>query len=427
MWIDLCGPESEELFEYENRTLSTTWIMSLEQVRKQDADAAELFQFLAYFSREDIWYELIQTNADERPPWMDRVTRSKIQFERSMMRLQNYSLIDSNNGSYSVHPCIHDWLTEYFGTTQDNFIAALKCTSKIIPDYFHPEYTTITRRILVHLDRLDDERFQEYWEASIHNRDILDICNILVTLYASNLEPDKEENHCKRRLKGTMLAYGNCHGRCLRPAIELVKRYHSNGKADLAKSVFERMFGTDVAALETNFDDGSLAASWLFHDIGHYFIWVNNLAGAKRVLERAYEGRKKMFGPDNVFTLAVLRSISDVEDQEGQHDRAEEIQKQVLAAEERTRGVNDMINLTTVVSLGRLYMKHGKWNRAEQMFHRALAAYQPLYGCDHVLTKAVLHAQKDLKERKASSKSTIAKASETSASKMDAATTSEGS
>jgi len=63
MWTDLVGADSEELMEYEERTLSSTWTISLNQVQRQNKDAAELLKFLAFLSPHDIWYELIKAGA----------------------------------------------------------------------------------------------------------------------------------------------------------------------------------------------------------------------------------------------------------------------------------------------------------------------------------------------------------------------------
>jgi hypothetical protein len=52
-WQDL-SEDAEELVEYENRTLFSTWNLSLTQVHTQDANAVELLRLLAYFDNKDI-------------------------------------------------------------------------------------------------------------------------------------------------------------------------------------------------------------------------------------------------------------------------------------------------------------------------------------------------------------------------------------
>ena len=112
MWTDLVGPDEEGLYEYEARTLATTWKISLEQVRRQDEDAASLLALLGCFSNRDIWYELIRAGANGEALWIGRVTENKIRSRRAMSKLQDYNLVDMVAGSYQIHLCLHDWLVE---------------------------------------------------------------------------------------------------------------------------------------------------------------------------------------------------------------------------------------------------------------------------------------------------------------------------
>lgn len=70
----LVGGDSEGLMEYEDRTLASTWTISVNQVRAQNEDAAELLKFLAFLSPQDIWYELIKAGAADEVPWTRRIT-----------------------------------------------------------------------------------------------------------------------------------------------------------------------------------------------------------------------------------------------------------------------------------------------------------------------------------------------------------------
>ena len=49
----------EELIEYEDRTLFSTWNLSLTRVRAQYPEVAELLRLLAYFGREGINFNLL--------------------------------------------------------------------------------------------------------------------------------------------------------------------------------------------------------------------------------------------------------------------------------------------------------------------------------------------------------------------------------
>jgi hypothetical protein len=57
-WISLYDTKDSEFLDY-NRTLASTWMVSADSVAQQDPDALTLLKYLAYFSNQDIWYELI--------------------------------------------------------------------------------------------------------------------------------------------------------------------------------------------------------------------------------------------------------------------------------------------------------------------------------------------------------------------------------
>ena len=165
-WIGLVGPDTEELLEYETRTMSSTWIISLNQIRSQNDDAAELLTFLAYLGSRDIWYDLVKAGASDDVPWMRRVTQSKIHFQRAMSKLLDYSLVDVVAGSYQVHPCLHDWLVESLNSPPKSllFITALTCIADTIKDESSPQFWVTNKRLLDHTEQLESPHFYKLWQ-----------------------------------------------------------------------------------------------------------------------------------------------------------------------------------------------------------------------------------------------------------------------
>src|SRR2546423_2783731 len=90
-WDDL-HENNTELMEYE-RTLYSTWNLSLERVETQDPQAAELLRLMAYLDNADIWHELFQRGAENGPSWLSQVATSKPRFHRAMLKLQDYGLV----------------------------------------------------------------------------------------------------------------------------------------------------------------------------------------------------------------------------------------------------------------------------------------------------------------------------------------------
>jgi hypothetical protein len=76
-WNDL-GQYSDGPLDYENRTLYSTWNLSLQQVRSQDPEATELLRLMAYLDNQDVWYELFQAGLEDRDLWWSGVVKNKM-------------------------------------------------------------------------------------------------------------------------------------------------------------------------------------------------------------------------------------------------------------------------------------------------------------------------------------------------------------
>jgi hypothetical protein len=129
-WQDLAD-NSDGLLEYDDRTLYTTWNLSLKQVAAQDPEAAQIFQLMGYLGNADLWYELFRNGTGSGPEWFCNVTKSKARFNKAMAKLHDYSLVEALPGHYSVHACVHDWVWGYLnGEFQmELFCLAIQCVA----------------------------------------------------------------------------------------------------------------------------------------------------------------------------------------------------------------------------------------------------------------------------------------------------------
>ncbi|KAI4265147.1 MAG: hypothetical protein L6R38_009625 [Xanthoria sp. 2 TBL-2021] len=101
-WTDL-AENSDNLMEYDDRTLYSTWNLSLKQVAAQDPQAAELFRLMGYLGNADLWYKLFRKGAGSTPDWFCDITKSNPRFNKAMATLHSYSLIEAILGHYSLH------------------------------------------------------------------------------------------------------------------------------------------------------------------------------------------------------------------------------------------------------------------------------------------------------------------------------------
>ena len=65
-WTDL-AENSDDLMKYDDRTLYSTWNLSLKQVAAQDPQAAKIFRMMRYLGNADLWYELFREGVESAP------------------------------------------------------------------------------------------------------------------------------------------------------------------------------------------------------------------------------------------------------------------------------------------------------------------------------------------------------------------------
>lgn len=386
-WTDLHGFSSEELLEYEGRTLSSTWAISFEQVRKLDADAADLLKFLAYFSDKDIWYELIRTGADGGPAWMSRVTVNKLRFDRGMTKLQDYSLVEVTAGSYSIHPCIHDWISEHFHTDQNAFAAALHCVAGSIPDESHPQYWTITRRLLSHVDRLSKEEFRALWETHGSNIEVLFDSHDLGNLLFKWEQLEAAGEVYVRALTGKAQILGWNDPSTLSTAGNLGSVYMGQGKLNEAEEMFQRV----LAGKEQAYGRNHALTLETVQNLGVLYMKQGKLDEAEKMLEEALVGDEQALGKDHMSTLDIADNLGKLYEAQDKLDKAEEMYLRVLKGKEQTLGGDNTRTLGTVFGLGNLYRAQGKLTKVEEMYLRVLKGTEQVLRQDSTLALNTLN------------------------------------
>jgi hypothetical protein len=165
-WEVVLG-DKEELPDYPTRTLYTTWDLSLTQIKQQNAQAAKLLAFLAYFDHQDIWYELLRAGQGaDRPAWFTELISDKFSFESAMRTLTRYCLVESHGqtGSYSLHVCVHDWTLDGLNCDVDSshYWLAFDCVAGHVRLEDWNDLSALGyRRLTPHAVRLAHARFSE--------------------------------------------------------------------------------------------------------------------------------------------------------------------------------------------------------------------------------------------------------------------------
>jgi hypothetical protein len=112
---------SPSLISYRDRTLYTTWNISLEHIEIQSKSAGQLLRLFGYFDNHDIWYELLAAGSEGSPEWFSTIVEDEISFSEAIRILTDHALIDYSTSSigYSMHSCVHAWIKHVLNAERD--------------------------------------------------------------------------------------------------------------------------------------------------------------------------------------------------------------------------------------------------------------------------------------------------------------------
>lgn len=376
MWTDLFGIDSEELYEYPERTLSSTWTLSLNHVRAQNEGAVQLLKFLAFLNPQDISYELVKAASYCGIPWLREVTQSIIHFTKAMSKLRDYSLVDSVAGSYQVHPCLHDWLVESLPDPlpESLFVAAVSCASDQMSFETESRSWAQFRRLLAHVEQLEKSRIVSGWTAYSSNKNVIQAADIIAHAAARFNQKSLAERMCLRALAGSEQKWGADHVRTLSTKYMLGEIYANQIKFDAAEEIFscaladsERTLGRDhPISLSIGHRLGSLYGNRDEHDLAE-----------ERLLQVLFS-YERIYGDDNKKTLKIFNSLGILYCDQNKLDKAEQYFLRVLTRE-GISGHYDETMLVAVANLGLVYSNQGKLFEADQMHKQAIEYSTQLY------------------------------------------------
>jgi tetratricopeptide (TPR) repeat protein len=331
---------SPELTSYEDRTLYSTWQVSLHNVKQRNELSAKLLCLWAYFDNQDIWIELLQHCDSEDPGWIRELTRDQLSFHDAMRVLSEHGLVEVDMSSqeliesrgYSIHGCVHSWSIHVLNQEWDYDLArvAVKCVGSHVPEEWAVRPWLTQRRLLQHAARcsymaLNGMAIYDEIEWALHDLGIL---------YADRGKLAEAEKMYQRALQGKEKALGAEHTSTLRTVNNLGNLYRSQGM----------------------------------------------LAEAEKMYQRALQGKEKALGAEHTSTLSTVNNLGRLYKDQGRLAEAEEMYQRALQGYEKALGADSSMTyipaLATIWGLGSLFECQGDSAKARIMYSKALIGYE---------------------------------------------------
>ncbi|KAI1628031.1 hypothetical protein EDD37DRAFT_678120 [Exophiala viscosa] len=398
-WAALAS--SEQLQDYPERTLHTTWDISLQMIKQENDLAVELLRFLAYLDPRDIWYELFSECQDNNAPmWYTRLTENELSFGMAVKTLVRYCLVQANHQteSYSIHVCFHDWMLNVLNhpSNADRYWLAFDCVVGQIHIAEGRQFSTIWyRRVTPHAEWIACDLFRDVAER----QDFVQVQLPQIPLIAWLLYKQGQNRAAERMLIRALALHESILGRDHRSTLVVMNDmgaiYEEQGKLERAEETFQQA----LHILKKIVGPKDRLTLRVLGNLGRIYQIRGRLEEAEEVSQRALQAKKDTLGLEDLSTLLTMRVLASIYGEQRKLDQAAELYQQALHGYERIVGPKHTETLDLAVDLAKLYKDHGALSKAEDIVQRALHDSEDTVGAEHSLTLTAFSQLGDIYRR----------------------------
>ncbi|KAF2736513.1 HET-domain-containing protein [Polyplosphaeria fusca] len=303
-WLEL-QTTSPMLSSYEDRSLYTTWQVTLDQIWKQNAASAQLLKLWAYFDKQDIWFKLLRHAHSADDEQIQKLTENKLSFNKAVRLLCEYGLAHpepslgqlSRCVGYGVHSCVHSWTISVLNSEWDDSLAqlALTCVASEVPSRDVDEWWLLEQRLLQHVAR--HERL--ITNGKVDTRGIEWAMHNLGDYYADQGRLAEAEAMYDRALQGREEALGAKHTSTLDTVNNLGNLYKDQGRLAEAEAMYDRALHGYEEALAPGLLPTYLPAMNNLFSFGNLYARTGREDAARQMYNRALAGYNSVQGPSS--------------------------------------------------------------------------------------------------------------------------------
>jgi tetratricopeptide (TPR) repeat protein len=369
-YLLLLAEQKEEVVEPISKecenAIATTWLISFEQIRRQDTLAADYLLFMACVDQTDVPLDLLPT-ASPREKGIDAVGT-----------LDAYSFVSKRTAesALDLHRLVHlstrNWLKKQELLSQRTQVAITRLL-EVFPDNNHGNRSK-WRRLLPHAKfaLLSSLPGQEN-EARTN----------LVFKYAMALLSDGRFNEAEiyfnDALQSLKEVLSEEHPSTLTSMGNLASTFWNQGRwkeaEDLEVQVVEarkRVLGQEHP--DTLTSRGNLAST--YRNQGR---WKE----AEDLEVQVVETRKRVLGQEHPSTLTSMANLASTFWNQGRWKEAEDLFVQVMKTRKRVLGQEHPSTLTSMANLASTYRNQGRWKEAEDLEVQVMETSLRVLGQEH--------------------------------------------
>lgn len=351
--------------------VTTTFIVSINQIREQDPKAIDILCLVAFVDQHDIPKSLIQGKV-KRP----------LDLTKSLGTLKSFSLVSANEqGKFSLHRLVQLVMRKWLiieDKFQDQAMQAMDIAAELFPNAKFEQWS-LCAVYLPHAQSI--LRFL----PEVHGKDLrrrLYLQEGIAYYLWTQGYYDEAENLDLLIVEENKKEYGMEHPETLESIAGLAATYESHGKWSEANVLDQLVADTRQKTLGPTHEltlNSKLCLAMLLSKQGQ-------LTEAEGLMLEALEIRKSHFGADHESTINAISMLAINYIDMGQLEKAEELTKYVWDWRKKTYGLEHDLTLDAATTLGVIFRNKDKPQEAEQLTLQTMATQEKHFGPKHPAT-----------------------------------------
>jgi tetratricopeptide (TPR) repeat protein len=374
-----------ELPDRYHGTITTTWEMAFERLRREIEAAIPLLDLCSFLASDDIPLWMLKDHAEELPAPLDRVMTDPIKLDETIGALRRYSLMERAGDSLKVHRLVQTVARDRMPAEKiETWVgAAVKAATGLLPEQREFHLWTKAERALPNMitaaSHAADRKIALDQAAQVYED--LDLYLSFRGDFAAALP------HSRRALAIREEALGPDHPDTASSLNNLGYLLQDMGDLAGARPYYERALAITEATMGPDHPD---TASSL-NNLGYLLQDMGDLAGARPYYERALTIWEEALGPDHPSTATSLNNLGSLLRTMGDLSAARPYYERALAICQKALGPDHPETAISLNNLGMLLQAMGDLAGARPYYERALAIAEKALGPDHPSTAASLN------------------------------------
>ncbi|PNP42208.1 hypothetical protein TGAMA5MH_05890 [Trichoderma gamsii] len=377
-YLELCQSNSKDMVtllskDFEDRhrykeiqnPVATTWLISFNQILRNDPLAAQYLQFMSILAEKDIPRSLLPKS-------------TKLETVGAIGTLKGYAFIteQEGGGSFDMHRLVRlamrNWL-EKEGELKKSVASAVQRVNEVMP---FPEYETrdLWTRCLPHAQailELPEHLTGTLAEATLYSNVVEGNC--LLGKYQT------AEKMCRQQLEFIEKLLGKCHPNTLISMYNLGMMLRLSGKYKEAEKVSRHVLERSEKLLGKDHLDTLDCMTGLATTLSK----LEQHEEAANMYQHVLGMRQKLLGMDHPETLWSMDEFAIELAHLGKYEESEEIHRRTVQLMEIVHGKDSRYTIWGLKNLALVLRKLGNYEESKDINQQTVTQLENMFGKDH--------------------------------------------